>query len=220
MFTALEALPDFKLDMLFKVESSFIPFLDQLTPSDTYKISKRGSSLRLDMTLVGFRNFKSIRGNLSVLFKGRGSPNEGELIVVDHDSRSVSNIFNNVVTAKLDKDLEDIMNDSQYQKLYKADRFELEPELDRRTGLIFTKAIEGYPAEKYRMRTTFTMTKYKISPQDVQMVKGCRSFQEYLDLHSGVSAWPPEVEDDVCSDQRPNFNATTPVPGIGRVDTS
>jgi len=112
MFTALEALPDFKLDMLFKVESTFIPFLDQLTPSDTYKISKKGSSLRLDMTLVGFRNFKSIRGNLSVLFKGRGSHNEGELIVVDHDSRSVSNIFTNVVTAKLDKDLEDIMNDS------------------------------------------------------------------------------------------------------------
>ena len=85
--------------------------------------------------------------------------------------------------------------------------------------MIVSKNIEGYPAEKYRMRTTFTMTKYKISPQDVQMVKGCRSFTEYLDLHSGVSAWPPEVEDE-NSDQRPNFNATTPIPGIGRVNTS
>jgi hypothetical protein len=85
--------------------------------------------------------------------------------------------------------------------------------------LIVSKNIEGYPAEKYRMRTTFTMTKYKISPQDVQMVKGCRSFTEYLDLHSGVSAWSPEVEDE-GSDQRQNFNATTPIPGIGRVDTS
>jgi len=64
------------------------------------------------MTLVGFRNFKSIRGNLSVLFKGRGTHNEGELIVVNHETRGVSNIFTNVVTAKLDKDLEDIMSDS------------------------------------------------------------------------------------------------------------
>ena len=64
------------------------------------------------MTLVGFRHLKCIRGNLSVLFKGRGMENEGELFVVDHDTKSVSNIFSNVVNAKLDKDLEDIMSDS------------------------------------------------------------------------------------------------------------
>jgi hypothetical protein len=100
--------------MHFKVESNYIPFLDHLTPSDTYRIYKKGSQLRLDMTLVGFRNLKSIRGNLSVLFKGRGELNEGELIVVNHETNSVSNIFNNVVNDKLDRDLEDIMSDAQY----------------------------------------------------------------------------------------------------------
>ncbi len=64
------------------------------------------------MTLVGFRNFKSVRGNLSVIFKGRGQENEGELYVVDHDTKKVSNIFNDVVYAKIDKDLDDIMSDS------------------------------------------------------------------------------------------------------------
>jgi hypothetical protein len=63
------------------------------------------------MTLVGFRNLKCIRGNLSVLFKGRGQDNEGELTIVDHDTKSVSNIFNDVATAKIEKDLEDIMSD-------------------------------------------------------------------------------------------------------------
>ena len=48
------------------------------------------------MTLIGFRKLKCIRGNLSVLFKGRGQENEGELFVVDHDSKSVSNIFNDI----------------------------------------------------------------------------------------------------------------------------
>ena len=66
------------------------------------------------MTLVGFKNFKSIRGNLSVLFKGRGEANEGELIVVNHETRGVSNIFSNVITAKLDKDLEDIMSETHH----------------------------------------------------------------------------------------------------------
>lgn len=114
MFKALEALPDFKMDMHFSCKSNFIPFLQNITPSDTYRIYKKGSMLRLDMTLVGFRHLKCIRGNLSVLFKGRGQQNEGELFVVDHDSKTVSNIFSNVVYAKLDKDLEDIMSDQQY----------------------------------------------------------------------------------------------------------
>jgi hypothetical protein len=72
MFKALEALPDFKMDMHFSCKSNFIPFIQNVAPSDTYRIYKKGSMLRLDMTLVGFRHLKCIRGHLSVLFKGRG----------------------------------------------------------------------------------------------------------------------------------------------------
>ncbi len=61
------------------------------------------------MTLVGFKNLKCIRGNLSVLFKGRGQENEGELMIIDHDQKQVSNLFNNVIQSKVEKDLEDIM---------------------------------------------------------------------------------------------------------------
>lgn len=83
----MEALPDFSIDMLFDCKSHFIPFLKNITPSDSYKIYKKGSSIRLDMTLVGYQKFKCLRGNMSVLFKGRGEPNEGELIIVDHDNQ-------------------------------------------------------------------------------------------------------------------------------------
>jgi hypothetical protein len=72
IFRALESLPDFKIDLHFKCKSNFIPFVRNITPSDTYKIYKQGSKIRLDMTLIGFRKLKCIRGNLSVLFKGRG----------------------------------------------------------------------------------------------------------------------------------------------------
>jgi hypothetical protein len=49
----------------------------------------------------------------------------------------------------------------------------MEPEIDKRSGKIITKEIEGFRAEKYGMRTEFTMTKYKITPQDVMMIKEC-----------------------------------------------
>jgi hypothetical protein len=37
--------------------------------------------------------------------------NEGELFVVDHDLKSVSNIFNDIAQTKIDKDMEDILNE-------------------------------------------------------------------------------------------------------------
>jgi septin 4 len=89
IFKSLEALPDCKIDMTFNCKSSFIPFIRNITPSDTYHIFKQGSNIRLDMTLVGYKKLKCVRGNLSVLFKGRGTDNEGELLVVDHDTKSV-----------------------------------------------------------------------------------------------------------------------------------
>jgi hypothetical protein len=100
--------------MNFNCKSNFIPFVKNITPSDVYKISKKGSNLRLDMTLVGFRKFRCVRGNLSVLFKGRGKDNEGELYVVDHDQKSVSNIFNDLAYTKIEKDLEEILSGEQY----------------------------------------------------------------------------------------------------------
>lgn len=132
IFSSLESLPDFKIDIQFNCKSNFIPFVRNIAPNDTYKIFKEGSKLRLDMTLVGFRQLKCVRGNLSVIFKGRDQQNEGELFVVDHESKSVSNIFNDIAYTKIEKDLEDIMTDKNYQKMYKADKFKLEPEIDKR----------------------------------------------------------------------------------------
>lgn len=81
------------------------------------------------------------------------------MYVVDHESKSVSNIFNDITYAKIEKDLEDILSEQQFQKLYKADKFKIEPELDKK-GEIRQKIIEGFKAEKHNLKTSFTMTKY------------------------------------------------------------
>jgi len=71
---------------------------------------------------------------------------------VDHESKSVSNIFNDIAYSKVDKDLEDMLTEDQYQKLYKADKFKIEPELDRK-GEIITHNFEGYKGEKHNLKT-------------------------------------------------------------------
>jgi len=112
LFAALEELPDFSVDLHFECSSPYIPFLSHLAPYDTYHIYKSGSNLRLDSTLLGFKKLKSIRGNISVLLKGRSSGDqEGELLMIDHDRKTVASVFEeNAGSAKIQRDIDNIMN--------------------------------------------------------------------------------------------------------------
>lgn len=66
LFLLLENSPDFSILMKFECSSSIIPFISSFAPSDTFRIYKRGSSVRLDL------NSKDKEVN-SILYKGRGS---------------------------------------------------------------------------------------------------------------------------------------------------
>ena len=49
-----------------------------------------GSNLRLDMSLLGLQKFNLITGNVSVVYKGRGSTeNEGELLIINNKLQTV-----------------------------------------------------------------------------------------------------------------------------------
>lgn len=55
----LRSLPDFSMDVSYEIVSSVIPFLSNLLPSDTLKLTKVGTCIRLD-----FKNIKIASKNV------------------------------------------------------------------------------------------------------------------------------------------------------------
>jgi len=70
------------------------------------------------MSLLGLQKLNIIKGNISVLFKGRGSDKEtlGELLVIDHKQSTVKNIFNISNETKINQEISDIMSGKQILK--------------------------------------------------------------------------------------------------------
>jgi ankyrin repeat domain-containing protein 13 len=104
----LGALPDFYVEIKWEFNSNIIPLVSKIGPHDTCKIWKIGGKLRFDTTLVGWKNFRSKRRNVSLVF------NE-ELFIVNHSKKMVINPLEELDHEETNEIINDIMNSEPVQ---------------------------------------------------------------------------------------------------------
>lgn len=114
LVAALRRMRDFYMEISFHFESSIVPFIGKVAPSDTYKIWKRDGNLRADTSLAGYDGLKIQRANQSFLFIGDGDQSldipSGSLLVLNHDEKKIFDAFENGGTPLSDADIASFCN--------------------------------------------------------------------------------------------------------------
>ena len=151
----LKKIPDFSFEMGWECDSKIIPFVKRFAPSDNYKIYKLGDSLRIDLSLLGWQKMKSIRGNSSIMFNGKGGE-EGRLCIVDHNKRAAADLFSDLETIALENKVDELIKQEQVNSEIKAENVTFKPAKTWR-GEIATQTIEGYHCTKYNAKGTFSL---------------------------------------------------------------
>ena len=115
----LKKIPDFYTEIHWECQSSWIPFLSKIAPSDTFQIWKIGSYIRLDFSLVGFSRLQNKRRRMSILCrdyqeaKNKLNDEKGidfDIIMVNKDRKIIFNPMEDLDPEEKLAVLTDIMN--------------------------------------------------------------------------------------------------------------
>nr|CAD7198565.1 unnamed protein product [Timema douglasi] len=101
LVAALNQMGDFYMELKWDFQS-WVPLVSRILPSDICHIHKRGSSIRLDTTLVDFNDMHWERGDISFLFTGDRKPSQS-LTVLDNKAQ----LFQRVRYEETETEIED-----------------------------------------------------------------------------------------------------------------
>lgn len=151
--TFLQALPDFYVEIKWEFSSNIIPLVSKIGPHDLCKMWKIGGKLRFDSTLAGWKNFRSKRRNISVVF-------DEELFVVNHSKKIVVNPLEELDHEETNEIINDIMSSDPVQGNLALLGHSL-VQVNNWRGNPKSRKIGKWKAYKYKIqfRTHMTVTK-------------------------------------------------------------
>lgn len=170
LVAALRRMRDFYMEISFHFESSIVPFVGKIAPSDTYKIWKRDGNLRADTSLAGYDGLKIQRANQSFLFlndsncgSGTDIP-EGSLLILNHDEKKIYDAFENAGNPLSDADVSNFCNQTS---VYRPGMDVTKAELIGRTNWRRqekTESVGEWKARVYEMHNVmFTFRSRKVN---------------------------------------------------------
>jgi hypothetical protein len=110
---------------------------------------------------MGYKNMKSIRGDLSILFKGKGTKDEGEIFVVDHTSTKVSSIFMDVDDSKVQEAIDKAHKRKNKLKESVPDFVTISPFKDWKGYKVYD-SIDDVPVQKFNVKCAFRVYETKV----------------------------------------------------------
>ncbi|KAL0398776.1 UNVERIFIED_CONTAM: Ankyrin repeat domain-containing protein 13C [Sesamum radiatum] len=172
LVAGLRRMRDFYMEISFHFESSIVPFLGKIAPSDTYKIWKRDGNLRADTSLAGYDGLKIQRANQSFLFLNDFDYDnttdidvpQGSLLILNHDDKKIYDAFENAGNPLSDSDISSFCNQTS---VYRPGMDVTKAELVGRTNWRRQDKMESvgeWKARVYEMHNvTFTFRSRKVS---------------------------------------------------------
>lgn len=171
VISTMQRMRDFYMELTFHFESSVIPFIGRIAPSDTYRIWKRGSNLRADMTLAGFDGFRIQRSDQSFLFLGDGSDDgrlsPGTLYMLNHKDKEIMNALEGAGTqpteAEIAQEVAAMSQTNMYRPGIDVTQAELVPQLTWRRQEK-TEMVGAWRAKMYEMHHVMVSVKSRRVP--------------------------------------------------------
>ncbi|KAJ0735347.1 putative ankyrin repeat domain-containing protein [Helianthus annuus] len=171
LLATMRRMRDFYMEITFQFESSVIPFISRIAPSDTYKIWKRGANLRADTTLAGFDGFRIQRADQTFLFLGDGSEDgkvkPGSLCVILHKDKEVMNALDgaggSATDAEVNQEVQAMSRSNIFRPGIDVTQAVLVPQMTWR-GFEKTEFVGNWKAKVYDMQNVVVSIKSRRAP--------------------------------------------------------